>query len=52
MIMHDSSSFDIKNYYSDILDSNTGIWWYCDYDEITQISDFIEGIYTRENINF
>ena len=30
-------------------DANIGIWWHCDDDEITEISDFPEGVYTIES---
>ena len=32
-----------------IFDSSTEIWWHCDDDDITEIGDLIEGVYTRES---
>ena len=42
--MPDGDSLNFKQYVSDVFDTNTGIWWYCDYDNITQISDLPEGV--------
>ena len=39
LINHDGDSLDCGHYVSDVFDSSTGIWWHCDYDNITQISD-------------
>ena len=47
--MHDGNSLECGNYVSDVFDSNTRIWWHCDNDDITEISDFPEGVYTRES---
>ena len=30
-------------------DPITGIWWHCDNDETTEISNFLEGIYTKDS---
>ena len=49
LIMHDGTSLYCGHYISDIFNTNTGIWWHCDSDEITEISDFPEGIYTIES---
>ena len=40
LINHDGDSLDCGHYVSDIFDSSTGIWWHCDDDNITEISDF------------
>ena len=40
LINHDGDSLDCVQYVSDIFDSSTGIWWHCDDDNITEISDF------------
>ena len=45
--MHDGDSLYCGYYVSDVFDSNTVIWWYCDNDYITQISDLTEGVYIR-----
>ena len=47
LIIHECCSFDIENYYKDVLYFNAGILCHCDYDEITQISDCPEDVYTR-----
>ena len=47
--MNEGNSLDCGHYVSDVFDSNIGIWWHYDDANITQISDFIEGIYTRES---
>ena len=36
-------------YDSDAFDSNTGIWWQCYDDEISEISDLSEGVITRKS---
>ena len=36
------------HYVSDVFDSSTGIWWHCDDDNITEISDLPKGVYYRE----
>ena len=35
--------------WSNVSDANTGIWWYCDDANITEIGDSPEGVYTRES---
>ena len=45
--MHGGDSLYCGQYVSDVFDTNTGIWWHCDYDNITQISDLPEGVYIR-----
>ena len=47
--MHDVDSLEYGHYFSSVFDTNTGIWWHCYGDEITKISDFIEGVYTRNS---
>ena len=36
------------HYVSGVFDDNTVIWWNCDDFNITEISDFPEGVFTRE----
>ena len=48
MIKHDGDSLDCGHYVSDVFDSSTGIWWHCDDDNTTQISDLPKGVYYRE----
>ena len=43
LINHDGDSLDCGNYFSDILYANTGLWWHCDDENITQISDLPKG---------
>ena len=46
LIIHDGDSLDFGHYVSDVFDANTGIWWHCDDDNITQISDLLKwGLY-------
>ena len=47
--MNDSTSLDCGLYFRYVFDVKTGIWCHCDNDEITQIIDFPEGVYTRES---
>ena len=49
LINHDGDSLDCENYVSDVFDANTEIWWHCDDDSITQISDLPKGVYMRES---
>ena len=52
LIIHDVNSLDSGNFFSDVFDGNTGIWWYCSTvimmkmikSEICQ-----EVVYTRES---
>ena len=44
LINHDGESLGFGNYVSDVFDANTGIWWHCDYDNITQSSDLPKGV--------
>ena len=39
---------DCVHYVSDVFDSSTGIWWHCDDDNITELSDLPKGVYYRE----
>ena len=48
LINHDGNSLDYGHYVSDVFDSSTGIWWHCDDDNITEISDLPKGVYYRE----
>ena len=32
---------------SEVFDTNTGIWWHCDDDNITQMSDLSKVVYIR-----
>ena len=47
--MRDGNYQDFEHYVSDVFDANTGIWWHCDDDYITQMSDIPEGDYVRES---
>ena len=47
--MHADDSLDCGHYFSDVFDTNTGIWWHCDDDNIIQTSDLPEGVYIRES---
>ena len=44
----DGNSLECGHYVSDVFDSRTGIWWHCDDDNITELSDLTEGVYYRE----
>ena len=48
LINHDGDSLDCGHYVSDVFDSSTGIWWHCDDDNITEVSDLPERVYYRE----
>ena len=39
LIKNYGDSLDCGHYVSDVFDSSTGIWWHCDDDNITEISD-------------
>ena len=49
LIINDGDSLDYGQYVSDIFDTNSGIWWYCDDVNITEISDLPERVYIRES---
>ena len=46
--MNVSDSLVCGNYVSKVFDSNTGTWWNCDDDDVNEVSDFPEGLYTRD----
>ena len=48
MINHDGDSLYCGNYESDVFNTNTGIWWQCADNNITQMSDIRKGRYIRE----
>ena len=48
LINHDGDSLNCGHYMSDFFDAKTGIWWRCDYENITQIIDLSNGVYYRE----
>ena len=48
LINHDGDSLDCGYYVSDVVGTNTGIWWHCDDDNITQISDLPKWGYIRD----
>ena len=48
-INNDDDSLYCGHHVSDVFDANTGIWWHCDDDNITQISDLPKGVYIRES---
>ena len=49
LINHDGDSLNCGHYVSDIFDANTGIWWQCHDDYITQIGDPPKGVNIRES---
>ena len=40
LINHDGESLGFGNSVGDVFYTNTGIWWHCDDENITQICDF------------
>ena len=48
LINNDGESLDCVHYVSDVFDSITVIWWQCDDDNITEVSDLPKGVYYRE----
>ena len=48
-INHDGDSSYCGHYVSDVFDANMGIWWHCDAENITQISDLPKRVYSRES---
>ena len=46
---HDGNSLDSGHYCSNLFYVHVVIWWHCYDDEITDISDFSVGAYTRES---
>ena len=49
MINNDGESLDCGHYVSAVFGANTGIWWHCDDENITQINDLPKGVYIRES---
>ena len=49
LIMHDGDSLDCGHYVIIFFDASTGICWHCDDENISEISDFPEGVYTIES---
>ena len=49
LISHYGESLDFGHYVSNYFYFNTEIWWHCDDANITEISAFPEGVYTRES---
>ena len=49
LIKYDGDSLYYGHCVSDVFDGITGIWWHCDDDNITQISDVTKGVYYRES---
>ena len=49
LIIHIGDYLDCGNCVSHVFDANTEIWYHCDDSNITEISDFPEGVYTRES---
>ena len=49
MIMNDDNPLYCGHYVSYAFDTNTGIWWQCDDENITQVSDLPEGGYIGES---
>ena len=48
LINHGGDSLDCGHYVSDVFDTSTGIWWHCDDNNITEISDLPKEVYYRE----
>ena len=49
LIIHYGDCLDCGHYVSDVFNANTGILWLSDDDDITEIGDFPELVYTRES---
>ena len=47
--MHHGDSLECGHYVSYFFYTKTGTWWHCYDDDITGISYFPEGVYTRES---
>ena len=47
LINHDGDSLYCGHYVSDVFDNSTGIWWHCDDENITEISDLPIVVYYR-----
>ena len=48
LINHNGDLLDCGNSINDIFDASTSIWWHCDDDNITQISDLPKVVYVIE----
>ena len=48
LVNHDGDSLDCGHYVSDVFDASTGIWWHCDDENITELSNLTDGVYYRE----
>ena len=48
LIINDGTSLYSGNYFSDVYDVNTVIWWHCDDGKTTKISDLPDSVYTIE----
>ena len=44
LINHDDESLYYGHYVSDVFDATTEIWWHCDDENITQISNLPRGV--------
>ena len=49
LIIHGGNELDSRQYFSGVFYVNTGIWWHCDNDKITQINDF-QKLYITERV--
>ena len=45
LIIIDGDSLDCGHYVSGVFDIDTGLWWHCDNDNITQITNLPKGVY-------
>ena len=45
LINHDDDSLYCVHYVSHVFEAKTGIWWHCDDEKTTQISDLPKGVY-------
>ena len=48
LVDHYGDSLDCGHYVSDVFDTSTGIWWHCDDENITELSNLTDGVYYRE----
>ena len=49
LINHDGDSLGCGHYVSGFFYARTGIWWHCDDDNITKISDSPKKVYFRDS---
>ena len=49
LIIHDGDYLDCGHYVSGGFDTNKGIWWHSDDDNITKIIDLPDGVSIRES---